>query len=540
MRMAPRTRGSKQRWRRRIRLVTSSVAAVALGGVLVSCASPTIEPDPDENARKLGRIAAVRAEGPPQRVLLITVAGLRADDFLGANGFVAGDAEAVRMPRMAELAHEGVVGLRAIPPSPGSSYASHATLVTGREPARHGVNADTRLADEGHTSVPFWDSRMLTGTALWDAAIGRGVLALGWPTTAGARIELVLPDVRVTEQGESWLDLVRGVSSPSLIRDLEEISADAIEEAKSLGKPDRDPASWPTPAEKDAAISELACNVVWSDRDPGLWLIRFDEPEAAQTISGSGSRDLAAALGRVDTEIGMIVDCLGEAGQLADTALFIVGDVAYQPVDTQVDPNVALVAEGLVGRDPRSSSGVRSWLALSRSNGRSAYVYARDAANAVKAREILEAEAESAGGFRVVPAAELAKAGGDRQAWFGLAAAPGYVIGSALTRPNTRPATVRASPGGLSFLDESSNAVGFLAWGRGIRGGVRMARLELVDVAPTIAMLLGLRLDDPLDGESMIGILRAAVPPPPLGPKRLGIDADGNIDRSLRDMGGGR
>jgi hypothetical protein len=209
-------------------------------------------------------------------------------------------------------------------------------------------------------------------------------------------------------------------------------------------------------------------------------------------------------------------------------------------VHTRVDPNVFLVRNGLIGRDPRGSTGLRSWLVLSRSNGRSAYVYARDAANAVAARTLLDEEATLTGAFEVVSAADLVEAGADPQAWFGLAAMPGFVIGNGLVKPALRAADQRASAGTFPFRDPASSSVGLVAWGRGIRSGVRVPTLELVDVAPTIATLLGLRLDESLDGDPVLGILRAAAALPPPGPKRLGVDSDGNADRTLRELGGGR
>lgn len=518
-------------------LHVASVAGLLVG--LLGCSIPS-GPPPESEDRDRGRIAALGLPGPPQRVIVISVAGLQASDFLTPDGFVSADGQGVRMPRLSQLASEGVVGERALPPSPGSSYASHASIVTGRLPPRHGIVGDERLGDDGDQTEPFWDSRLLRGEALWDAAIGRGVMALGWPTTIGARIELVLPDARPTEKGESWLDLMRRIATPALVRDLEEIADDALPDTNRDGEPDRDPTTWPTPAEKDAALAELACNVALSDRDPGLWLIALGQSSAALLGRGVGSVELASALGRIDEEIGLIVDCLSETEQLADTAIFVVGDAAYRPVHTRFDPNVSLVREGLIGRDPRASTGVRSWLAIALSHGRSAYVYAKDAGNAVVAREILEEEARRSRAFRVVPASDLAKAGIDPQAWFGLAAEPGYMLGGGLTRPDLRPSAVRASPGSLRLPDVEADAVGFVAWGRGIRSPLRVPRLELVDVAPTIGMLLGLRFQDRLDGRALIGILRAAVPPPPPGPKRLGVDSDGDVDRSLRDLGGGR
>jgi len=493
------------------------------------------------------RMRALRGPGPPRRVVLISVAGLEAADFLNAWGYVASDGDAVRMPRLSLLAREGVVGDRAMPPAPGSSYASHATLVTGELPARHGIIADAAFDEDGKRALPFWDSRLLKGTPLWDTAIGRGALALGWPTTSGARIELVVPDSGPDDISVSWLDHLRRAASPRLVRELEELAIEAGVEIAgkegdepSRGSGERDPLSWPTPAEKDAAFAEVACRVAASERDPRLWLIRLNQTESILHASGFGSVEVDRALSRIDEAIGRIFDCLEAQGQLSESAIFVVGDVAYRSVHTRIDPNVALVRSGLVGRDPRTSTGVRSWLALVRSNGRSAYVYARDAANAIEAREILEAEAEKTGAFQVVPAAELANAGADPQAWFGLAAAPGYVIGNGLTRPALRPSDWRSAAGSFPFLSQPGVAVGFVAWGRGIRGQVRVPVLELVDVAPTIATLLGLRLDENLAGESLVGILRAAVPPPPPGPKRLGVGGDGDVDRTLRELGGGR
>ncbi len=509
----------------------------------LSCATPTFEER--RAARDEFHRIALREGGAPHRVFLISVAGLRSEDYLDAWGHVTDSDSRVRMPNLARLAREGVVGERVRPPSPGSVYASHATLATGRLPTRHGVISDRALDEEGKRTLPFWDNRLLRGTALWDAAIGRGVAAFGWPTTTGARVEWLLPDARPIDSGESWIEFLRNRANPYLVRELESIAEEDFAGARnsavgrSLGQA-RDPASWPTPEEKDAAFAELACRLVMSERDPGLWLIRFDQTAAYQRSAGFGTVEVDAALGRIDAAIGRIEDCLGAAGQLGDTALFVVGDVAYQPVHTRVDPNVALVRAGLIGRDPRAATGVRSWLALVRSNGRSAYVYARDADHALEARKVLEEEARRTAAFDVVPAADLAETGADPQAWFGIAARPGYVIGDGLVRPVVRPSTTRASAGTFPFLEPAVSSVGLMAWGRGIRSRVRVPELDMTEIAPTIAALLGLRLDRDLDGKPILGILRAAVPPPPPGPKRLGIGNEGDVERAIRDLRGDR
>ncbi len=500
------------------------------------------------------RLRALQEAGTPRRVVLVTLAGLEASDFLLAGGFAlpAGDpaysgvdlaatpGDRVRMPFLAGLAAEGAFGVHAVPPTPGSSYASHATLVTGLRPNRHGIVADEALDSSGDRALPFWDSRLLKATTLWDAALGRGVLALGWPSTDGARIELLVPDAEPEDPAQSWLGFVRRRSTPQLSEALERISQDQLAESpRGQTGEKRSPASWPSAGERDAAFVELACQIASSERDPALWLIRFVEPASALAAHGFGSPEHSAALARADARLERLVDCLETSQRLIDTAIFVVGDVSYRSVHTEIAPNTALVREKLIGRDPRSKTGVRSWLALSRSHGRSAYLYAEDAQSAVEARRVLDAEAARSGAFDIVPAADLASQGADPQAWFGLAARPGYGFGNALMGPLLRPSELRSRAGGFPFREGSEAAVGFVAWGRGVRQQIRVPELSLTDIAPTIAKLLGLRLDDGLDGRPLVGILRASQPLPPPGPKRLGVGNDGDVERTLREMGGG-
>jgi hypothetical protein len=522
-------------------------AILFLGCVLIAlgCATPTLRDQrsltaeliPDDGG------AAMRGSGPPRRVILITVAGLESADFLNQWGRTASERDAVRMPILARLGREGTIGVQVRPPSPSSTYASHATIATGRLPNSHGVIADAAFDREGHRDLPFWDNRLLKGGAIWDAGIGGGVLALGWPSTMGARIEWIVPDGMPKASGQTWLEFIGRQTSPPLMRELEEMAALAMQSPSDDEdeKGARDPATWPTPSEKDAAFIDLACRLSETERDPGLWLIRLNQTAHIQANAGFGSLAARAALSRVDSEIGRLIRCLELAGRLADTAIFVTGDVAYRAVHTRVDPNVTLVTHGLIGRDPRSAIGVRSWRALLRSNGRSAYLYARDGESALEAKKWLEREADATHAFEVVSASELAASDADRHAWFGLAANPGFVFGNGLSKPVLRPSRLRASAGALPFREPIASSVGFVAWGRGIRPQVRVPQMDLADIAPTIATLLGLRFDSEFDGRPMIGILRAGVEAKTRsGPKRLGADSDGNVDRVLREMRGGR
>jgi hypothetical protein len=124
----------------------------------------------------------------------------------------------------------------------------------------------------------------------------------------------------------------------------------------------------------------------------------------------------------------------------------------------------------------------------------------------VSARRALMDAASRTGAFRVVPAREMLDLGADPEAWFGLEAELGYAFNDAVRADLQRPAAIRGAGGYLPQRPEMD--AGFVAWGRGVRSGVRVPRMRLTDVAPTVARLLGLELGD-ADGHALIGALTA-------------------------------
>jgi hypothetical protein len=152
---------------------------------------------------------------------------------------------------------------------------------------------------------------------------------------------------------------------------------------------------------------------------------------------------------------------------------------------------------------------VQQWTAISHSSGASAFVYARDEQEALLARRALEQAAARTGAFRVVSAEQLLALGGDRRAWFGLQAEPGYALSNGTRPPMLRAARERAIAGSLTA--EAGTTTGFVLWGRGARTGVRIPRMRETDVAPTLAALLGLRFAA-ADGRVIVGALDVPLP----------------------------
>jgi Type I phosphodiesterase / nucleotide pyrophosphatase len=456
--------------------------------LLAGCAGalPGAPSSSDALAERLGALP----EGPPPaaRLLFVSIAGLDAEAF--AAGPAAGGGSA--MPVLARLAELGVTAEHVIPVAPPSAYPVHASLVTGLAPRSHGIPADQRLGERGVRSERYWHASQLRGAALWQLAAERRVpvAALDWPVTVGADLDALLPDVAPTRRGERYADVLAGAATPALAARVR----DAGEEGEA--------AAEPGPV-RDRLLVDMACDLARGERPPALLLLRLTETEPALRRAGPRSAEAGAAFSGADAELGRLLACFDAAGLLADAAVAVVGDRGFEPVHTAVRPNVALAEAGLVRTEPEG--GVEAWAAYARSNGGSAFVYARDEQRAVEARRVLEETARRTGAFRVVGAAEMSRLGADPEAWFGLDAAPGF----AFENPARGALLVASAERGGSGRLQGSPSPAFVLFGRGFRRGVRVPEMRQLDVAPTLAAGLGLEMER-AEGRALVGLLAGA------------------------------
>jgi predicted AlkP superfamily pyrophosphatase or phosphodiesterase len=429
----------------------------------------------------------------PEHLALVSIAGFTPERY-GASG-------PALMPSVVGLARAGVEADVVQPVAPASIYPAHATLVTGELPAQHGVPADRLLGERGVRRTRYWHASHLEAPTLWQRAHEADlvVAAFDWPSTVGATIDLLVPDIEPVRRSESWPELLADTATPWLAERVAVLSGGAAQLA-----------AW----ERDSLLVTLACEVLQSPSPPQLLLLRLSQTREALARFGPGSPEAQAAFTRADAELARLLTCYEVAGFLSRAAIAVVGDGGSVPVHTRVNPNVALARAGLA---PGGDSVLSRWRAIARSNGGSAFVYAQRDADALGARRSLEAAAESTRAFRVVSARELLELGSDPEAWFGLEATPGFDFGNRTTGPLLEPASVRGASGYLPQRAEM--APGFVLWGRGVRAGVRVPWMRQSDVAPTLAQLLGVALESQ-DGRVLVGALEAPLQAPPARAKR--------------------
>jgi hypothetical protein len=453
--------------------------AAALAAALWACASlpagsggPPLEADLSVNDRG----------GRPAHLVLVSVGGLTPDRHA-----VGGD-----MPALAALAAAGVAADGLDPVVPAGARAVHATLISGAVPAEHGVIADRLLGERGLRRSETRHASHLRATTLWQrvAEGGGAVTALDWPTTLGAEIEGLLPDVGPDRKRETWRALAVESASPWIAARVSQAGPEV---------------EAPGPA-RDRLLVDLACEAL--ARGPRLVLLRLRGAETALVAEGPRGAGVAEAFAHVDAEIARLVDCSERAGLLGETAFVFVGDRALLATHTAYRPNAALRDAGLIGAQGR-------WKAISRSNGGSAFVYASDGRAALDARRLFEIAAGETGAFRVVSAEEMIRLEADPDAWFGLDAEPGFAFEDDHAGSALGPARQRGTGGYLGR--PAAQRTGFVAYGRGVRRGIEIPRMSQLDVAPTLAPLLDVTIEG-VPGRALVGLLRldgAAAPAAP-------------------------
>jgi hypothetical protein len=405
------------------------------------------------------------------------------------------------MPTLAAMAQAGAAADTVVPVVPATAYPVHATLATGRTPAGHGVTADRLLGDRGSVRRRPTPRPPLRAPALWEAvaSAGRRSVVLGWPGSSGGRIDLVFPESFSLDAGEEWKGWMEAHVSPGLLETARRLGAEA-------------PAAGHPGPERDRLLVGLACESLRSKEPPALVMLHLSQAELPLALAGPGTAEAQAALLATDRELGRLLGCLREAGFADSTAMLVAGDHGALAIRSSVSPNVALAEKGLIVPTV-GKVGLQRWSALARSNGGSAFVYARSEEDARLARRALESAAARTHGFRIVPARELLETGADPEAWFGLEAAEGFWIDEETSGALVKPAPIRGSWGNVASAGGLSP--GFVAWGRGVRSGVRISSMRQTDVAPTAAVLLGFELGA-LDGQPVAGLLALpAVAAPP-------------------------
>lgn len=429
--------------------------------------------------------AAQGAQGAARHVVLISIDGLRPDYYLPSRDRLT-TTPALDALRARGSWAEGVVGQ-----FPSLTYPSHTSIVTGVQPAVHGIVQNTIFGPDG-AGTWYFESSALKVPTLWDAAREAGLTtaAISWPVSVGAKIDYLLPETNQAPRDSTWLDLMRKQSTPGLVN--------AVVERLGGFEPD---------ANRDYVqrdrFSTAAAGLIIEKYKPNLLLIHLVEADTAQHQFGPNSAEAVSAMGRIDASIAAIVKSIESAGIAAQTAVIVTGDHGFYRVHSAFQPNVVLREAGLLQVDAMGR--ITSWQAQAH---RSA-IRLKDPSDTALAARVEKlfmdlAEGRYKGLFRVVRRAEIAARGGDLDALLFLEPVEGYTTAAGTTGEFLVASSRHGDHGYMP--DAPAMHTGLIVAGAGVQKGLGMPLARQIDIAPTAARLLGIELPR-AEGVAMVGIL---------------------------------
>jgi predicted AlkP superfamily pyrophosphatase or phosphodiesterase len=421
----------------------------------------------------IGLVAAAAKPVRPVSLVVVSVDGLRPDDVLEADRY------GLAVPNLRRFVREGAFATGVGGVAPTITFPSHVTQMTGVSPARHGILGNEPFGSVGEDGPSCWTADDIRVPTLWDAAADRGFVtsSVDWPVTAGARITYNIPQYWRPRSAQER-KLQRLLVTPGLFAEAEKVLG--AYPPSHLWSVDQD--------ERRAAFNTYLIET----RKPRLHLAYLAGLDEAEHASGPRSRAAAAALERIDAMVGRI----REAAEANGPAIVAVSsDHGFRRTRHELHLNAALRAAGLIrlGRD----GGIASWRARAWGMGGSAAILLRDPldhdARAIVSRLLGELEADPRAGItRVLRGGEVAASGGFEGAAFVVGLRGEHRFGDDLYGRTVREGEPWGTHGNLPD-DREMDAAFFIA-GPGIASGRRLGRIDMRDIAPTLAARLGLTL----------------------------------------------
>jgi predicted AlkP superfamily pyrophosphatase or phosphodiesterase len=426
-------------------------------------------------AAAMALLAGSAAHAAP--VLMISIDGLRPADVLDAK------ARGLALPTLTALAAHGTYASEVRNALPTVTYPNHTTLITGVWPAAHGI-ASNETFDPLQRNMGgwYWYASDIKVPTLWDAVHAKGevVASLGWPVSVGARsIDENLPEYWRAKQPDD-LKLIRALATPGL--------PEAVEAAAGapLG------AAADTTPEADEAKAKFA-SAIYRIRPPAFFTLHLSSLDHVQHETGPGSPQSHAALERIDADVAEVVAAARKAEP--NLVVAIVSDHGFAPLQHEVNLYKAFAEAGLITLAPDGRKAV-SWEAEPWGGASAAVVLARPDDPALRARvkallDRLAADPQY-GINRVIDQAGVAAFGGTPMAAYYIDFKLGYEMGANPAAPTVSP-SVNVGMHGY-FPDHPEMHSTFIIEGPGVAAKGSIGEIDMRDIAPTLAKVLGVAL----------------------------------------------
>jgi predicted AlkP superfamily pyrophosphatase or phosphodiesterase len=386
------------------------------------------------------------------------------------------------IPTLRKLIREGAVASSMRPVNPTVTWPNHTSIVTGVEPSEHQVLYNGLLVrPEGgeRPSIEPWRDKeqMVHAQTIYDAAHEAGL------TTAQVDWVAIYRAKTITWQFPELPD-------PEGTIERELISAGTVT-ADQLRTFEASTQAW-----QDDIWTAAAEEIIEKHR-PNLLLVHLLTLDDTNHEYGPMTNASLTAMAFLDAKVKQIIDALQRAGLSKDATLIVVSDHGFRTYNHKIQPNVLLRQKGLLtgGLDrPKGDAWVMP-------EGGTAMVYVTDPSRRAELVPKLRDVFTGAEGISAVYGAEAfgklelpTPKQSDQAPDLVLVAEPAYMFGNESEGEFITKAAAAGTHGYVN-TDPQMQAI-FIASGRDIPKGVQLGGISNLDVAPTVAALLGIELKE--------------------------------------------
>lgn len=393
--------------------------------------------------------------------------------MISLDGFPAYDLDdaALPIPTLRELIRSGV-SARMSTVNPTVTWPNHTTMVTGVRPEEHGLLVNGAITATGAWPPvkvePMLDkTRMVHARTVYDAAHDAGL------TTAQVDWVAINKAPTITWAFTEWGDRAGAVEQE-------------MNRAGVVTGVDGQDFTKLNIVFRDQVWAKAAAHIIRRHK-PNLLLVHFLSLDSVHHRYGPKTLAATSAIAFLDGCVAQVIAAIREAGMTERATVFVVADHGFKAYTKEIHAALALNAAGLSGKAYVLNEGGSALVYLEKSQ--------RDELlpRAVKALESVEGVDRVVGrdGFRALglPTPEHDPQMSD----LFVTAKTGYSFAGATGGPVTAAAAQTGGSHGYIASDPEMDAL-FIASGYGIAGGAKLDRIANVDVAPTIARLLGVSL----------------------------------------------
>ena len=418
----------------------------------------------------------------PLRMVVLSADGMRPDFYRQPKKF------GLKLPNLRGLVESGASAEAVESVYPSTTYPAHVSLITGVHPRRHGIYSHLASLDPTEKARPWtWFARAINVPTLWDvvSASGRKTAAIAWPVSAGARITYNIPEIWDPAAPDPYRDFETPArhSTPGLFEEvLRSIRSAAARATRKNKQPEIHEIS-PDRLRAEAAIH------IWKRHRPDLLLVHFALYDQLAHRHGPFATQAVQVIEEMDKEIGRIRDAVNGD---KSTTVVVLSDHGFVSVDKEAAPLVALMEEGLLGRNARGEPELKRLGAI-HAGGSFAFYWLEEptSENRRALQRTVARLVESGAVGEVLDRPKLKALGADPDAELMLDASPGCYFSDRFTGP-----IVLENPGDRGTHGYRPSVpgmeAGFVAAGPAIAPGKNLGRMGLTQVAPTLVRQLGL------------------------------------------------